>query len=66
MAPRGADWLPWMKEGGSPRWQVAESELGFVTRRVYVIQRKRRIVPSVAGESGDGMASLLHHCPSKY
>eukprot|EP00965_Chrysotila_dentata_P262359 6214545-Pleurochrysis_carterae.AAC.5 len=28
--------------------------------------RKRRIVPPVARESGNGMASLIHQCPSKY
>eukprot|EP00965_Chrysotila_dentata_P256533 6212572-Pleurochrysis_carterae.AAC.1 len=37
-----------------------------VIRRSYVIQRKGRIVPSVARESGDGMAPLVHHSPSKY
>eukprot|EP00965_Chrysotila_dentata_P260221 6213824-Pleurochrysis_carterae.AAC.3 len=34
-----------------------------VIRRIYV---KRRIVPSVTGESGDGMAPLICHCPSTY
>eukprot|EP00965_Chrysotila_dentata_P190799 6174108-Pleurochrysis_carterae.AAC.1 len=35
--------------------------------RTYVIPRKQRIVPSVAGERGDDMApALIHHCPSKY
>eukprot|EP00965_Chrysotila_dentata_P024845 823717-Pleurochrysis_carterae.AAC.1 len=28
--------------------------------------RKRRIVPFVAGESGDKMAQLTRHSPSKY
>eukprot|EP00965_Chrysotila_dentata_P262797 6214676-Pleurochrysis_carterae.AAC.1 len=35
-------------------------------RRIYVILRKRRIVPSVVGENGNGMALLIHHRPSKY
>eukprot|EP00965_Chrysotila_dentata_P140249 4636716-Pleurochrysis_carterae.AAC.1 len=35
-------------------------------RRIYAIQRRRRMVPSVAGESGDGMAPLILQCPSKY
>eukprot|EP00965_Chrysotila_dentata_P103919 3431627-Pleurochrysis_carterae.AAC.1 len=35
-------------------------------RRFYVIPRQRSIVPSVVGESGDGMAPLIYHCPSKY
>eukprot|EP00965_Chrysotila_dentata_P155039 5122908-Pleurochrysis_carterae.AAC.1 len=38
---------------------------GVVIRRIFVILRKRRIVPSVAGESGDGMPPRIHHCPSK-
>eukprot|EP00965_Chrysotila_dentata_P262490 6214581-Pleurochrysis_carterae.AAC.4 len=39
---------------------------GVMIRRIYVIQQKRRIVPSVAGESVDGMAQLTRHSPSKY
>eukprot|EP00965_Chrysotila_dentata_P015480 512256-Pleurochrysis_carterae.AAC.1 len=39
---------------------------GVMIRRIYVNQLKRRIVPSVAGESGDRMAPLIHHSPSKY
>eukprot|EP00965_Chrysotila_dentata_P226070 6195170-Pleurochrysis_carterae.AAC.14 len=38
--------------------------LGALIRIIYVIQRKRRIVHSVAGESGDAMAPLIHHSPS--
>eukprot|EP00965_Chrysotila_dentata_P098338 3250960-Pleurochrysis_carterae.AAC.2 len=37
-----------------------------LNRRIYVILRKRRVVPFVAGESGDRMAPLIHHRPSKY
>eukprot|EP00965_Chrysotila_dentata_P095715 3163609-Pleurochrysis_carterae.AAC.1 len=37
-----------------------------VLRRIYVIQRKRHFVPSVAGESGDRMAPLIRHSPSTH
>eukprot|EP00965_Chrysotila_dentata_P254508 6211898-Pleurochrysis_carterae.AAC.2 len=30
------------------------------------VERKRRIVSSVAGESGDGMSLLKYHSPSTY
>eukprot|EP00965_Chrysotila_dentata_P077325 2553168-Pleurochrysis_carterae.AAC.1 len=45
---------------------AVNSPSGLVIRRIYVIQRKRRIVPPVAGESDDGMAPFIHHSPSKY
>eukprot|EP00965_Chrysotila_dentata_P006141 200557-Pleurochrysis_carterae.AAC.1 len=32
----------------------------------YSAPRERRIVPSLAGESGDWMVPLIHHCPYKY
>eukprot|EP00965_Chrysotila_dentata_P224072 6193965-Pleurochrysis_carterae.AAC.1 len=35
-------------------------------RSIYVILRKRRIVSSIAGERGDGMAPLIHHRPFTY
>eukprot|EP00965_Chrysotila_dentata_P120512 3985239-Pleurochrysis_carterae.AAC.1 len=38
---------------------------GVMIHKIYVIPRKRRIIPSVAGESGDGRDSLIQHCPSK-
>eukprot|EP00965_Chrysotila_dentata_P261041 6214118-Pleurochrysis_carterae.AAC.3 len=33
---------------------------------IYVTLRKRRMVPFVAGEGDDGMATLIHRCPSEY
>eukprot|EP00965_Chrysotila_dentata_P175368 5788390-Pleurochrysis_carterae.AAC.2 len=47
---------------GEPTSMEAEN----VIRRIYVILQKRRKVPFVAGDSGDGMAPLIHHCPSTY
>eukprot|EP00965_Chrysotila_dentata_P145031 4789090-Pleurochrysis_carterae.AAC.1 len=39
---------------------------GVMIRRIHAILQKRRIVPSVAGEIGDGMTPLTRHSPSKY
>eukprot|EP00965_Chrysotila_dentata_P011832 388520-Pleurochrysis_carterae.AAC.1 len=42
------------------------AENSLLIRRTYVILRKRLTVTIVAGGSGDGMAPLTHHCPSKF
>eukprot|EP00965_Chrysotila_dentata_P072089 2381529-Pleurochrysis_carterae.AAC.1 len=39
------------------------ASVAMLIRRIYVILRKRCIAPSVAGESGDGKAPLIHHSP---
>eukprot|EP00965_Chrysotila_dentata_P166324 5491030-Pleurochrysis_carterae.AAC.1 len=50
------------RDGARPTTTIVQ----VLIRRISVILLKQRIVPFIAGESGDGMARLVHHFSFKY